>query len=200
MRITNKGFTLVEMMVSVVVIGFLASIAIPAFKTYQMKSRQSEAKLLLSAVYTAEMSHYADGQGYSACLSEIYKRPTTNTYYAMGFATASNHCGPTSTQSCLAYLWNGATPTASCPGFAEGSTWFNATMGIGGNIATQAAASRVLESRINSVAVAEGAEGHFMIEGHGFIGMDILDIWQIDGRKKLRNFRISVSNPSGSPD
>ena len=197
-RVSNKGFTLVEMMVAVVIIGFLASISIPAFKTYQMKSKQSEAKLLLSAAYTAEVSHFADGQGYTACLNEIYRKPTTNTYYAMGFTRDDAVCGPTSTQTCLTYLWNGPTQTASCS-LGVDSTWFNATQGIGGNIATNVSVSRQLDSRINSVALVEGADGHFIIDGQGFIGQGFLDIWQINGRKKLRNLKVTLTNPGGSP-
>ncbi len=60
----KKGFTLIELMIVVAIIGILAAIAIPNFLSYQCKSKQSEAKTNLGAIanseesYSAEFSHY----------------------------------------------------------------------------------------------------------------------------------------------
>ena len=43
----QSGFTLVELMVVVAIIGLLSAVAIPNFKKYQAKSKISEAKLQL---------------------------------------------------------------------------------------------------------------------------------------------------------
>jgi len=56
----QKGFTLIELMIVVAIIGILAAIAIPNFLTYQMKSRQSEAKTNLQAIKTSEVSFQAE--------------------------------------------------------------------------------------------------------------------------------------------
>jgi type IV pilus assembly protein PilA len=50
----QKGFTLVELMVVVAIIGLLSAVAVPNFKKYQAKAKISEAKLQLSALYTAQ--------------------------------------------------------------------------------------------------------------------------------------------------
>jgi type IV pilus assembly protein PilA len=56
----QKGFTLIELMIVVAIIGILAAIAIPNFLQYQMKSRQSEAKTNLGAIQTSEVAFQAE--------------------------------------------------------------------------------------------------------------------------------------------
>jgi len=48
----KKGFTLIELMIVVAIIGILAAIAIPNFLKFQAKSKQSEAKSNLGAIFT----------------------------------------------------------------------------------------------------------------------------------------------------
>ena len=69
----QKGFTLIELMIVVAIIGILAAIAIPNFLTYQMKSRQSEAKTNLQAIRTSEISFQAERGCYVGVL--VYGAP-----------------------------------------------------------------------------------------------------------------------------
>jgi prepilin-type N-terminal cleavage/methylation domain-containing protein len=87
-RLTEAGFTLVELMIVVAIIGILAAIAIPNFQKYQAKARQKEAQILLSNLYTAEISNRGEHGTFTSCLSNAGFTPEgTRRYYAVGFSS-----------------------------------------------------------------------------------------------------------------
>lgn len=59
---SQAGFSLIELMIVVAIIGVLAAIAVPNFQRFQAKARQSEAKNNLAAFYTAQRAFQSEWQ------------------------------------------------------------------------------------------------------------------------------------------
>ena len=80
----QKGFTLIELMIVVAIIGILAAIAIPNFLSYQARARQAESRTNLGGVYVAESAFFANGGRFDNF---------TNIGFQLG-NTSSGTCGP----------------------------------------------------------------------------------------------------------
>lgn len=81
----KKGFSLVELMVVVAIIGILAAIAIPAVSKYMAKARQSEAKTNLSSLYTAEKAFFAEFNTFDRRFGAVGFTPEGQLRYDIGF-------------------------------------------------------------------------------------------------------------------
>jgi type IV pilus assembly protein PilA len=62
----HRGFTLIELMIVVAIIGILAAIAIPNFLRYQAQSRQAEARTNLGGIFVAETSFFGEQSRYGS--------------------------------------------------------------------------------------------------------------------------------------
>jgi type IV pilus assembly protein PilA len=60
----RAGFTLIELMIVVAIIGVLSAIAIPAFMRFQLRAKSVEAGINLQAISKAEESHFAEYGSY----------------------------------------------------------------------------------------------------------------------------------------
>lgn len=70
MKKIQQGFTLIELMIVVAIIGILAAIAIPAYQDYTIRSQVTEGLSLASAVKTSVAEVYADEGAWPANLAE----------------------------------------------------------------------------------------------------------------------------------
>ncbi len=91
---TANGFTLIELMIVVAIIGILAAIAIPNFLKFQCKSKQSEAKTNLSSIFTAEKAFFGEYNTYSSDLISVSWQPDGAPLYIYGFSSDSSNTIP----------------------------------------------------------------------------------------------------------
>ncbi len=83
----SLGFTLIELMIVVAIIAFLAVVAIPNFLGYVSKAKRSEVYLNLGSIYMAEKAYWAEHGTYSNILTSegIGWKPEGQTNYTYGF-------------------------------------------------------------------------------------------------------------------
>ena len=182
-RLNQRGFTLVELMVVVAIIGILAAIAIPNYQRYQARTRQSEAKVALSSVYTSQMGFAAEYATYGSCLKAMGTSfNSLKRYYSVGFddakATATG-CGPGGALSCNNYTYNGVSAGVQCAAGAS-TTRFDATA----TARTYTLANVSLQSATGDTV----AQDVFLAYAVGQVSVDsVTDMWTIDQNKTMVN-------------
>ncbi len=90
MKLLNRkkgGFTLIELMIVVAIIGILAAIAIPNFLRFQLKAKSSEGKTNLAAIRTAEESYYSE---FGLYVSALASPPTIDKNLKKAFDNVAN--------------------------------------------------------------------------------------------------------------
>jgi len=78
----KSGFTLIELMIVVAIIGILAAIAIPNFIKFQARSKQGEAKANLKSLFTAQRSYFQERDKYLDTIGDIGFGPERGNRYA----------------------------------------------------------------------------------------------------------------------
>ncbi len=175
---SQKGFSLIELMIVVAIIGILSAIAVPNYQKFQRKSRQSEAKSMAAAIYTTMKSYEAEWGQPSMSFSAIGYQPEGRVVYNCGFAAGSGAQAPRhAAQGAVANVGlsnsREACGTAVAPNCTNGSADFGAASGA---------------SPANAVAVALAGNNYtFTIGCEANIGTATMDQWTMNQAKTLAN-------------
>jgi prepilin-type N-terminal cleavage/methylation domain-containing protein len=103
-----KGFTLVELVIVIVIVGILSVVAVPVYKGYTRKAMATEGKALLGAINTSQKVYYAEFGNFVGVdeVGALDVDATTNKYFR-AFAVTSGTGVFTATTS--GYEGTGAT-------------------------------------------------------------------------------------------
>jgi type IV pilus assembly protein PilA len=182
MKKLAKGFTLIELMIVVAIIGILAAIAIPNFIKFQARSKQSEAKANMKAMFTAEKAFFQEKDTYSTAVGTIGFAPERGNRYQ--------------------YNLNGTTGTLDS---RAGTTPSTATTADGISVDTfkfPAITSAGLLCTTAGGTVTTGPTGSFIGVAQGNIDNDsVLDQWSIssDSRTMASTCDAPTNVASGEP-
>jgi type IV pilus assembly protein PilA len=115
---SKKGFTLIELMIVVAIIGILAAIAIPNFIRYQLRSKTAEARTNIGGIKTSQESFRASEDNY-ANVTVSDPGGIVGTVKTNWVGAVCVGCDRTQTQNCTQF---------SCIGFAPaGLVYYNYT-------------------------------------------------------------------------
>lgn len=67
----NQGFTLIELMITIAIIGIISAIALPSYSSYMKKSRRADAKVGLSKIADKQERYYLQRNTYATSTADL---------------------------------------------------------------------------------------------------------------------------------
>ena len=113
MKTRRGGFTLIELMITVAVIGILAAVAYPSYQSYLVKSNRRAAQAFMMDVSNKQKQFLIDSRSYAATVAALGMSapPEVDNHYVVTIGTAASPPAFTVT----------ATPKASSPQANDGT-------------------------------------------------------------------------------
>ena len=84
----QRGFTLIEILIVVAIVGIIAAVAVPSYETFLKKTRRTEAKTLLVEIAGEQQRYFSENNTYADTLTTL-GYPTDIVKSESGYYTAS---------------------------------------------------------------------------------------------------------------
>ena len=188
----ETAFTVIELVVTLALLGILTTIVSINFLKYAARARQAEAKLCLSGIYAAEKTFFPEYSTYSACLAELGYIPEGNKrYYSTGFssqAATANTCGPEGGKSCTIYNFEDDSDCIASDALPSDPV-SSSDIGYAANLNMNSALLPISGSAsLDSSSVSSNA---FTANAYGAVSTsNIADIWTINHLKHIINTQV----------
>ena len=119
----QQGFTLIELMIVVAIIGILAAVALPAYQDYTIRAKMSEVILALSACRTSITEVYQSGGSPPAPNGWGCEAATATTKYVNGISSDENGIVKATVQGIAAAVDTTVVSLLPLSTAAAGATW-----------------------------------------------------------------------------
>lgn len=137
---TQQGFSLIELMVAIAIVGILSAVALPAYTNYVIRARLTEAFTSLGAAQPAAEQFWANNRTYAGFNSASnFPAATENFDYALSSSSASAYViTATGKAKALGFAYtvdqNGARATTATPSWGTSTTcWIDRKGGVCSN-------------------------------------------------------------------
>lgn len=90
-RRRERGFTLIELMIAVVVVAILAAIAFPSYQRYVLRSHRVEAQAVLSEAAARQERYYSQNNAYASTAAALNMTSNVNAlqYYSLAISNVT---------------------------------------------------------------------------------------------------------------